>query len=199
MSDRETVAVYDARAADYADLIGEAGGPKEQLDSFLKHLPAASSILDLGCGPGGAARHFAQAGHSVVATDASAAMIDLAQRHAGVTARQETFDDISGTALYDGVWANFCLLHAQRSDVPRHLRAISTALKPGGIFHIGMKTGDTTERDALGRRYTFVTHPELDRLLMDAGLVPFIHWTGSDVGFAGTNDPWIVMQARKDA
>jgi len=199
MSDRETLDVYDARAGDYADLVGGAPAPKDQLDSFLAALPKNADLLDLGCGPGLAAGHFANAGHSVTATDASAGMIELAAQHAGVTTRQETFDEISGEAIYDGVWANFSLLHAERSDLPRHLEAIATALRPGGVFHIGMKTGEDTERDSLGRRYTFVTQNELKALLADAGLTPLAHWTGSDVGFAGTVDPWVVMQAKKDA
>lgn len=199
MSDRETLSVYDARAADYAKLIGAAAAPKDQLDSFLGHLPQPASILDLGCGPGTAAAQFAQLGHNVVATDASEGMIALASQHPGVTARRESFDDIAGHAIYDGVWANFSLLHAERDALPLHLQAIAKALKPAGIFHIGMKTGQTTERDALGRRYTFVTQEELTGLLSDEGLMPFAQFTGSDVGFAGTNDPWIVMQARKHA
>jgi len=199
MTDRETLAVYDAKADDYADLVGKAPAPSPQLDSFLGGLPTGAHLLDLGCGPGMAAAYFAKAGHQVTATDASASMVDLARHHPGVTVRQETFDEISGVDLYDGIWANFCLLHAQRSDLPRHLQAITTALKPGGIFHIGMKTGEGTERDALGRRYTFVTEDELTTLLTDAGLAPFAQWTGKDKGFAGTYDPWVVMQAHKNA
>ena len=199
MSDRETLAVYEKRAADYADLIGEAAAPKDQIDGFLSALPAQACVLDLGCGPGTAAALFAASGHRVVATDASPAMIELAARHDGVTARVETFDDISGDAIYDGIWANFCLLHAARADLPRHLAALSQALKPAGIFHIGMKTGENTKRDALGRRYTFVTKEELETLLANAGLTPVTQWTGADVGFAGTKDAWIVIQARKDA
>ncbi len=198
MSDRETLDVYEARADDYADLIGEAAAPKAQLESFLAALPEGADVLDLGCGPGLAAAHFADFGHTVTATDASAAMIELAARHPGVTTRRETFDEINGEAIYDGVWANFSLLHAERVDLPRHLQAIATALRAGSVFHIGMKTGESTERDALGRRYTFVTQTELQELLHDVGLTPFVHWTGSDVGFAGTVDPWIVMQAKKD-
>lgn len=198
VSDRETLDVYEARADDYADLIGEAAAPKAQLESFLAALPEGADVLDLGCGPGLAAAHFADFGHTVTATDASAAMIELAARHPGVTTRRETFDEINGEAIYDGVWANFSLLHAERVDLPRHLQAIATALRAGSVFHIGMKTGESTERDALGRRYTFVTQTELQELLHDVGLTPFVHWTGSDVGFAGTVDPWIVMQAKKD-
>ncbi|WP_050928627.1 class I SAM-dependent DNA methyltransferase [Aestuariivita boseongensis] len=199
MIDPETIAVYDARAADYADRIGKEAAPQPQADSFLSHLPETADILDLGCGPGTAAAYFAQAGHRVTATDASASMIDMAARHEGVTARQETFSALTGTGIYDGIWANFSLLHAERAALPNHLQAIATALRPGGIFHIGMKLGHSSTRDRLGRRYTFVMQDELTGLLTDVGLTPVTHWTGSGVGFAGTDDPWIVMQARKNA
>jgi SAM-dependent methyltransferase len=199
VSDKETIDLYTARASDYADLIGKATAPDTQLQSFLDHLPENADVLDLGCGPAGAAALMAKAGHRAIATDASPGMIELANQQPGVTARLETFDDIAGDAIYDGVWANFSLLHAAREDLPRHLSAIAQTIKPGGIFHIGMKTGTDTDRDALGRRYTFVTHEELAGLLSDVGLVEFTHWTGREKGFAGTLDPWIVIQARKSA
>ena len=197
MTDRETLAVYDAKAQDYATCFGGGAAPDDQMQSFLDALPEGAELLDLGCGPGRAATLMADAGHQVTATDASGEMVKLAAQLPGVTAKQARFDDLSGDAIYDGVWANFSLLHAAREDLPRHLSAITLALKPGGIFHIGMKTGTGMDRDAIGRRYTYVTETELSDLLDAAGLGPFARWTGEDVGLAGTRDPWIVMQARK--
>ena len=197
MTDRETLDVYDARAADYADRIDK----DEQIDTQLRHfhdlLPAGATLLDLGCGPGRTAGIMVKAGHDVTATDASAEMIALATRRPGVTARQETFDDLAGSELYDGIWANFSLLHATRTDLPRHIAAIAHALKPGGLFHIGMKTGRNTSRDKLGRRYTYVTDTELTGLLTGAGLTPIATWTGEGLGLSGEVSPWIVIQARK--
>jgi SAM-dependent methyltransferase len=199
VTDRRTLDVYDAKAADYAKRFGTDAEPDTQLRNFLDLLPPNAVLLDLGCGPGRSAAIMASAGHQVTATDASAEMIALAAQQPGVTARQETFDDLTGNGLYDGIWANFSLLHAARDDLPRHLAAIARALKPGGIFHIGMKTGRDTTRDTLGRRYTYVTDTELTALLTGAGLAPFIRWTGADTGLDGEVAPWIVMQARKDA
>ncbi len=199
MSDKETLDVYDAKAQEYANKFDTVKARDSQFVAFLDGLPEKANLLDLGCGPGRAAAAMAAAGHTVTATDASAGMIDLAARLPGVTARQETFDEISGEALYDGIWANFSLLHAEREDLPRHLAALSQALKPGGLFHIGMKTGAGMGRDGIGRRYTYVTQDELTKLLLEVGLTPHQHWTGRDKGLAGTEDPWIVMHARKNA
>lgn len=198
MTDRETLDVYDARAADYATRFDNDGKADAQLRHFLDLLPPGANLLDLGCGPGRSAAIMAAAGHRVTATDASAGMIALAAARPGVTARQETFDDLSGIDVYDGIWANFSLLHARRTDLPRHLAGIARALKPGGHFHIGMKTGKSTGRDKLGRRYTYVTDTELTGLLIAAGLTPIARWTGTDAGLDGDVAPWIVIQACKN-
>lgn len=196
MSDKQTLEVYDQKAAEYADLT-ENDTADRQLRCFMDALPAKASVLDLGCGPGRSAALMAAEGHRVLATDASAEMVALAQAHRGVTARQETFDALQGTACFDGVWANFSLLHADRDALPRHLTAIATALKPGGVFHIGMKTGTDTKRDGLGRRYTYVTRNELLDLLGAVGLEPCAQWEGEDLGLDGVMAEWIVLQARK--
>jgi len=197
MADEETLNVYDARAGDYAKLVTHDNQPDRNLQTFLDALPPTASLLDLGCGPGNSAKLMADAGHSVTATDASIEMVKLADQHDGVTAKHATFDDISGTALYDGIWANFSLLHATRDAIPRHLQTLSAALKPGGIFHIGMKTGTGSKRDGIGRLYTYVTKDELETLFAAVGLTPLSHRTGEEVGLDGVMAPWITMLARK--
>ena len=119
MTDPETIAVYDAQAEAYRDRF--SGGAGASVDAFLAVLPDAARILDLGCGPGGASVAMQNAGHSVLAIDASQGMVDAA-RGQGVNARLGTFDDIPGLGPFDGVWANFSLLHAPRARLPGHLR-----------------------------------------------------------------------------
>ena len=60
-------------------------------------------------------------------------------------------DEIDGEDLYDGIWANFSLLHAPRAAFPLHLMALKRAIKPGGLLHLGMKLGEGEGRDGLGR------------------------------------------------
>jgi SAM-dependent methyltransferase len=136
-----------------------------------------------------------RAGCVVDALDASAEMIELASSIDGVTARQASFDDISGAALYDGVWANFSLLHAARTDMPKHLAAIHTALKPGGLFHIAVKEGSGEGRDNLGRHYTYYTESGLTALLQTAGFSVGPYRRGRDKGLSGTDDNWISVTA----
>ena len=196
--DPETIAVYDARARDYAERF-DAINPGRHLRAFLERLPENARVLDLGCGPGNAAAAMARTGHAAEAWDPSTEMIGLARLHQGVSARQASFDDLDAEAEYHGIWANFSLLHAPREKMDSHLAAIARALRPGGIFHIGMKTGDGAARDGIGRRYTFYSEQDLQARLARAGFSVTTRDAGADKGLAGTVDPWVVLLAHKDA
>lgn len=195
MSDDQTLGVYADKAQEYADLVGESMANDPLLKAFIAALPVGGTALDLGCGPGNAAHVMADAGLRVTATDAVAEMVALAGTHAGVTAHLATFDDITGTDLFDGIWANFCLLHAARADMPRYLAALHRTLKPGGIFHIGLKTGTGETRDPIGRYYTYYTDAELSGLLEDAGFTITARTTGRDRGLDGALADWIAIRA----
>lgn len=195
MSDPETIRIYDNRAADYAQMTDEYNTADPRLAAFIAACPKGGRVLDLGCGPGAAAAQMAAAGLAVEATDASAAMVGMAGKHPGVTARQATFDEISGDALYDGIWANFSLLHTPRAEFPRHLAALHKALKPGGVFLIGLKLGKGETRDKIGRLYTYYSEDDLMDHLHAAGFTPTDIKHGQGEGLDGTTSPWISVIA----
>jgi len=192
--DPETIAIYDAQAAEYARITANDARDQVLVD-FIAALPKGAHVLDLGCGPGQAAAEMALAGMQVTATDASAEMVAMAARHPGVTAVQATFAQIEGHDLYDAIWANFCLLHAPRTDMARHLAALKAALKPGGRFHIGLKTGTGEHRDGIGRLYTYYQIDELTSLLATAGFTVFETTTGEGAGLSGEIAPWVTVAA----
>jgi SAM-dependent methyltransferase len=195
MSDNETIKVYDTRAVEYAQMTDVEDAADPGLEAFIAVLPEAGRVLDVGCGPGMAAARMAQAGLRVDATDASSEMASMAGNAKGVTAWQATFDEISGDAIYDGIWANFSLLHAPRSDMPRHLAALRAALKPGGQFHIGMKLGTGQARDGIGRLYTYYSQQELTDLLTDTGFIVTDAVPGRGLGLDGTMADWVSLAA----
>ncbi|MEM9851267.1 MAG: class I SAM-dependent methyltransferase [Pseudomonadota bacterium] len=197
MSDRETLDVYDKRAAEYAQNYG-GGGPGRHLLAFMDQVEPGARVLDLGCGPGASAAHLARAGFRVDAWDASAAMADHASAHEGVTARHAGFDDLTARGFYGGIWANFSLLHAPRADMDRHLTAIARALTPRGVFHIGMKTGEGAQRDGIGRFYTYYREEDLVARLTRAGFSILDRSEGAEKGMAGTIDPWVVILAQRN-
>jgi SAM-dependent methyltransferase len=191
-ADPETLAVYDARSADYARMVSAWATPG--LDTFIAAMPRPGHVLDFGCGPGLDAQAMMEAGLTVDAVDASAQMVAVACE-AGGTARQARFDEIGGTDIYDGIWANFSLLHAPRAAFPFHLMALARALRPGGLLHLGMKLGEGEGRDRLGRFYTYYDEDDLVRHLTMTGFTPTARFRGTGTGLSGEESPWIWIQA----
>jgi len=183
-ADRETIAVYDSRSHDYASRrTGRTAEPG--FADFVAALAPGGHVLDMGCGPGDSAHRFQKAGFTVDAVDASPAMISRA-RELGVEARLGTFDEIDACALYNGIWVSYSLLHVPRDEIAGHLERLHRALKPGGMFHIGMKLGTGEKRDALGRLYVYYREAELTGLLQDAGFTVTASQRRVDTGLDGT-------------
>ena len=194
MSDKETLAAYAAKAEDYANLVSRIT-PDQDLQAFLDAMPSGGRVLDLGCGPGNSARMMGEAGLEVDASDASPEMVAIAKERHGVNARLERFDDLAAQDLYDGIWANFSLLHAPRAEMPRHLAAIHNALKTRGLLHLGLKTGDTEERDEAGRFYAYYSELELLDLLKDAGFKLNTIRQGEMPGLVRGPEPFMIVTA----
>lgn len=194
MPDKQTIDTYNARADTYVDLVSRTT-PDQDLQNFLDAIPKGGQVLDFGCGPGNSAKMMQDAGLLVDAIDASSEMVKLANEKFGVNAKLGTFDDLDANGFYDGIWANFSLLHAPKTDMPRHLSAIHKALKPSGHFHIGLKLGAGSERDDLDRMYTYYEEQELYDLMTSAGFTILATRKDSEKGLAGTNDPFIIVTA----
>ncbi|MFV1591931.1 class I SAM-dependent methyltransferase [Phaeobacter sp. JH20_36] len=189
--DRETLEIYNNKAADYADRNQTHLREDPRLHEFIAACPPNARVLDLGCGPGTSSAVMAAAGLRPVAMDASVEMIALAEHMPGVETCLASFDELSGCGIYDGIWANFSLLHAPRADFPRHLRAIRQALRSGRPFYIALKLGKGEARDALGRYYTYYEEDELIDLLRTAGFTPDNRTTGENAGLDGAMARWI--------
>lgn len=194
MSDKETLAVYDAKIEDYKSLT--FGSTPKALLRFIEALPENAHALDLGCGPGFAAADMARRGVArVTAMDASTEMVKTAATHEGVTTIQATYDDLPNTPTYHGIYANFALLHSTRDDFKRQIADCQTALHPNGILHLGMKTGTGEKRDHLGRFYTYYTVEELSEILGNNDFtITFVH-EGEEKGLAGPTEPFVVISA----
>lgn len=194
--DKRTIAVYDAKVKDYRAAFSE-NGIDPALSRFMDAVPKSGTILDLGCGPGKHAKILSDHGFNVTAMDASYGMVDAARALGGFTVHQASFDDLNAADYYDGIWANFSLLHAPREAFPQHIKAIAKALKPQGLFHIGMKIGEGAHRDGLGRFYHFYQRDALCETLIQAGFSIRHEKRGEGKGLAGTIDPWIEILAQK--
>ncbi|WP_147126324.1 class I SAM-dependent methyltransferase [Shimia ponticola] len=197
MSDEETLNVYNAKIDDYVAIAHKA--PPQNLLDFIAAVHPGGTVVDLGCGPGFSAQTMAEHGLKAEAWDLSDAMIAHAATLPGVRARKLGFDDLPGTGSYDGIYASFSLLHAPRADVPRHIATIAKSLRPGGVFHLGMKLGEGEHRDGLGRRYCYFSLDELLDMLTENGLTPVWQKQDAEMGLAGTIDPYAIIRSVKDA
>ena len=193
MADKETLQTYAARAGQYMDLKPDRQ-QDDALAGFLKIVRPGGHILDLGCGPGLQGAAMMAKGFAVTAYDATPEFVDTA-RARGVAAEHATFDDLTAVKTFDGIWASFSLLHAAKADFPRHLAAVHTALKPGGVLFLGMKLGQGEARDSIGRFYSYYCEKDLRDALGTAGFSAITAMTGEAPGLAGNVDPFILMTA----
>jgi ubiquinone/menaquinone biosynthesis C-methylase UbiE len=90
------------------------------------------AILDIGCGTGEDAAHFAANGIRVHATDGSAEMIRVAARRGGFTTAVAGAQEIDGPdAAYDGAISNFGALNCV-ADLSPVARRLASVVRPGG-------------------------------------------------------------------
>lgn len=192
MTDKKTISAYDSQVDNYVDIIN-----KQPVDSillgFIDRFEPNDYILDLGCGPAISSATMREHGLRVDPTDASKEMVKLANATFDIGARQALFEDIDVINTYDGIWANFSLLHASADDLPNILSKLHHALKAKGILHLGMKIGKGATRDKFDRYYTYYSQNELVGYLTSADFSIEKTELGEARGLAGDMEPWIAL------
>ena len=196
MADKQTINAYDGNVGTYKKMVSKLPD-LEPLRAFITELPKAAFVLDWGSGPGYLAARMRDAGLNPVCVDASFEMVAAAQQDFGLEARQESFADLDAVSLYQGIWANFSLLHADRSDFPHHIAAAATALVPSGVFYLALKLGTGDVRDDLGRLYAYYTQDELVDAVNSQGLAVIRIFAGRSAGMSGHPENWIGLLCRK--
>lgn len=195
LHDADTLAFYDREAGVYA---ARTRGEPVRLRAFLEQLRPRAAILELGCGGGQDAELMSAAGFEVTATDGSAGLAAEAEARLGRPVRVMRFEELEDVAAYDAVWANACLLHVPQDGLADVLARIHRALKPGGRFYAGFKSGDGGDRDSLGRYYNFPSEERLRAAYAAAGAwAPLDVATGQGGGFDGVQRTWLHVLAVK--
>jgi SAM-dependent methyltransferase len=96
-------------------------------------------VLEIGCGTGALTRHLLAAGHQVLATDASPAMLELAREALGPSAELARLtlpgDPLPQADAIVSVGHPISYL-ASAAEVDRALTAMADALRPGGVLAI---------------------------------------------------------------
>lgn len=112
---------------------------------FTRWLPPGGHILDAGCGSGRDALAFTRLGFQVTAFDASPALAGLASHLLGQPVATLRFQEMHYAQAFDGIWTCASLLHVPREELPGVTRQFIAALKPGGIWYLSFKLGDSDQ------------------------------------------------------
>lgn len=197
MTDKQTLSFYNKNVEAYKLLVDKL--PElESITQFTSRLSSGALVLDLGCGVGNAAAQMRDQGFQLSCVDGSPEMVKAANETFSLNATTSLFSDLHANSHYDGIWANFSLLHAAKADFPTYLKAIHTALKPGGLFFISLKTGQGEKRDRLGRYYAYYEEDELKGILLQTGFTPEDISRGAIRGMAGDVEEWFGVLSWKN-
>jgi SAM-dependent methyltransferase len=135
-----TAAAFDRLAASYDAVWTDSPAGSAQRALVWRHIDPlfreGDTLLDIGCGTGVDAAHFAARGVRVHATDPSSEMIRVAAMRGGFTTEIVAAQEIDGAAAsYDGVVSNFGGLNCV-ADLPSAARRMARLVRPGGRMAI---------------------------------------------------------------
>ena len=117
---------------------------------FINQLPQRNKhyLLDVGCGSGRDANHFAEQGYEVTAIDASAELIQWAEQHhmsSRITWVHLDFSSIEKQAWenkFTGIWACASLLHVPFLELPFVIKSFLKTLTDKGVMYLSFKYGE---------------------------------------------------------
>ena len=172
------------------------------LGEVLARLPAGTTVLELGCGPGTDATELS-AERRYVGVDLSCAQLTIAQQRVPVA----TFllGDFTSMAFrpasFDGVVAFYVFMHVPQEELGPTFERIFRWLRPGGRLMLSLSTIEAEDRveewlDApmFFARFT----PQLsERLLREAGFhleMSEVREEGVDDGYGPVDFHWVIAR-----
>jgi SAM-dependent methyltransferase len=162
-------------------------------------VPPPWRILDFGCGPGRDLKVFAALGHEAVGLDGSAEFAEMARKDSGCEVQQQDFLALDLRAgFFDGVYANASLFHVPSAELPRVLRELHAALKPGGVLFASIPHGDNSEGWNRGRYGVYHDLESWRRYLTGAGFTELHHYY-RPAGLPREQQPWLASVWRTAA
>ncbi|HEX4023535.1 MAG TPA: class I SAM-dependent methyltransferase [Steroidobacteraceae bacterium] len=147
---------------------------RQNIAALLRHIEGERpfTILDFGCGPGRDLKAFTALGHTAIGLDGAAAFAAMARADSGCEVLQQNFLelDLPG-ARFDAVFANASLFHVPTRELPRVLKQLHAALKPGGVLFSSNPRGNDEEGWNRGRYGAYHDLPAWRGYLSDAGFL----------------------------
>jgi len=174
---------------------------RQNIDALLRHIdaPPPLSILDFGCGPGRDLATFTRLGHRAIGLEGAAPFAAMARADTGCEVWEQDFLKLDlPAARFDGVFANAALFHVPKQELPRVLRELHSALKPGGVLFSSNPRGDNGEGWNRGRYGAYHDLETWQRFLTQAGFVLLTHYY-RPAGLPREEQRWLACVARKPA
>jgi SAM-dependent methyltransferase len=195
---RRTLQHYDSRAEDFWQGTRDHD-VSQNMAALLKHIEGASPfiILDFGCGPGRDLKVFKDLGHEAVGLEGSARFAAMAREYSGCEVLQQDFLKLDlPPARFDGVFANASLFHVPGRELPRVLRELHAALKPGGVLFSSNPRGANEEGWSRGRYGAYHDLEAWRRYLAAAGFDELDHYY-RPAGLPREQQPWLASLWRR--
>jgi SAM-dependent methyltransferase len=167
--------------------------------ALLEHIDTEPpfTILDFGCGPGRDLKTFTELGHVAIGLEGAARFVDMARRYSGCEIWRQDFLALDlPPRHFDGVFANAALFHVPTQELPRVLRELHAALKPGGVLFSSNPRGENQEGWNRGR---YGAYHELDAwraFLTEAGFAELSHYY-RPAGLPRSQQPWLASVWRR--
>lgn len=136
----DSIKVYRSIAKKYDEAFK---GENMFMNKFVKGLPKASVILDLGCGTGEDTKYMAGKGFKVISIDNSNEMLKIArkgapdQRFIQRDMRELNYPNEN----FNGIVAAFSLIHVRKKEVEFLVKKFSIWLKKNGFLYIALQEG----------------------------------------------------------
>ncbi len=193
-----TLAHYDQRAQDFWEGTRDHD-VSQNIDALLQAIESAPpfELLDLGCGPGRDLVTFTALGHHATGLEGSPQLAAMARAHSACEVLEQNLLHLDLPAeRFDGVFANAVVFHLPGQELPRVLRELHAALKPGGVLFSSNPRGQGQEGWS-GERYgAFHDWESWREYLVAAGFAELTHYY-RPAGLPHEQQPWLASLWRK--
>lgn len=197
---------YDRIAEDWHDDHRGDSWWVDGTNAFVGFLEKGAWVLDAGCGGGTKSKYLLEHGLTVVSTDFSEKLIEIARREVPGAEFHvlDLWDVKSLSRKFDGIFLQAVLLHIPKVEALEFLRTLVSVLKPGGYLYVAVKEQRESEpeermvkEDDYGysyeRFFSFYLPEELRGHFESIGLETVFE----DVPNASHDTRWIQMIGKK--
>jgi SAM-dependent methyltransferase len=194
----KTLAHYDQSAVSFWEST-RGHDVSQNIAALLRHIAAKPpfTILDFGCGPGRDLKAFTGLGHVAIGLEGAERLAEMARSHSGCEVWGQDFLALDlPEARFDGIFANAALFHVPREELPRVLRELHAALKPGGVLFSSNPHGHNEEGWNRGRYGAYHDLEAWRGYLAQAGFAELEHYY-RPAGLPREQQPWLATVSRR--